>query len=93
MKYQLPINRTLDLTNGRRVDVPLSRIPIYYRGKPLAGFADFENGAYSFELDQLISGMMENNLITASLAYETWHQADPSSANCRIVAVLIEDKL
>jgi hypothetical protein len=92
MPYHIPIIETVELASGRRLDDPLFQIPLVYRARQLAVPAWYEKSRYMFELDRDMAEMMETSVITGKFAYDIWHEPDRSRPNCRIVAIVFEDR-
>ena len=96
MEYHIPISNTVEISAGRRLAKPLDEIPMVYRAKHLKASARYINdragSRYVFDINGQFAERLENNEITAKFAYDTWVEQDRSKPNCRIAAILFEDR-
>lgn len=97
MEYHISIVETAESAARRRLGKPLPEIPMVYRAMRFNEPARFQaphfgSARYVFNLESHFAERLENNEITAKFAYDTWHEIDPTLPNCRIVAIVLEDR-
>jgi hypothetical protein len=91
-KYHLPVIKSLELSAGRRLDLPSTRVPLFYGPDPVGKAAVYDGERYRFELEGEMAEMMDANRIRPRFDYDIWDERDRSRPNSRIVAIVLEDR-